>query len=314
VQTGSTQDRQKANTKEEDPTGLLNEGFRYRDLETGTFVTRDPASFIDGPNLYTYVHQNPWTKFDPEGLEDKKDDHVSVPIVSRSREIVTRKIDPIDIPGDTGAGYPAPKANIRPGLIALNHASDPGIRPASTTPGGAPNIHGKPVSIDVELVRKAGGSIVKSKEIIEDLEALAKEGKVSSPRVRMYLNAQAAGEGEVLVKGPVPPEAMTVGTLPAALNSVGKALTVVAAVNTAVNLTAAAQQSFQQHSAAPVVKQAAREVGGWGMALAGAKLGAALGGAAGVESGPGLFVTGLVGGIVGGIAGYYGANWVTKHF
>ena len=29
---GSTLDRQKANTKEEDPTGLLNEGFRYRDL------------------------------------------------------------------------------------------------------------------------------------------------------------------------------------------------------------------------------------------------------------------------------------------
>lgn len=67
---GTTQDRQKANTKEEDPTGLLNEGMRYRDLETGTFITRDPAGFIDGPNLYAYVRQNPWTKFDPEGLMD----------------------------------------------------------------------------------------------------------------------------------------------------------------------------------------------------------------------------------------------------
>lgn len=28
-------DRQKANSKDEDPTGLLNEGLRYRDLETG---------------------------------------------------------------------------------------------------------------------------------------------------------------------------------------------------------------------------------------------------------------------------------------
>lgn len=54
---------------EEDPTGLLNEGFRYRDLETGCFITRDPLGFKDGPNLYTYVKQNPWTKFDPEGLE-----------------------------------------------------------------------------------------------------------------------------------------------------------------------------------------------------------------------------------------------------
>lgn len=65
---GTTQDRQKANTKEEDPTGLLNEGFRYRDLESGVFITRDPLGFVDGPNMYAYVVQNPWSKFDPEGL------------------------------------------------------------------------------------------------------------------------------------------------------------------------------------------------------------------------------------------------------
>lgn len=69
---GATQDRQKANTKEEDPTGLLNEGFRYRCLETGVFITRDPLGFVDGPNMYAYVIQNPWSKFDPEGLESRK--------------------------------------------------------------------------------------------------------------------------------------------------------------------------------------------------------------------------------------------------
>lgn len=68
VEQGSTADRQKANTKDEDPSGLLNEGFRYRCLETGVFITRDPLGFVDGPNLYTYVNQNPWSKFDPEGL------------------------------------------------------------------------------------------------------------------------------------------------------------------------------------------------------------------------------------------------------
>jgi RHS repeat-associated protein len=66
---GSTDDRQKANTKDEDPTGLLNEGMRYRDLEVGIFLTRDPAGFVDGPNVYTYVVQNPWSKFDPLGLD-----------------------------------------------------------------------------------------------------------------------------------------------------------------------------------------------------------------------------------------------------
>lgn len=65
---GKNQDRQRGNTKDEDPTGLLNEGFRYRDLETGVWLSRDPAGFVDGPNLYAYVNQNPWTHFDPDGL------------------------------------------------------------------------------------------------------------------------------------------------------------------------------------------------------------------------------------------------------
>jgi RHS repeat-associated protein len=71
VSTGTTPlDRQRASTKEQDPTGLLNEGFRYRDPSTGTFLSRDPIGFKAGLNNYSYVHQNPWTKFDPEGLSD----------------------------------------------------------------------------------------------------------------------------------------------------------------------------------------------------------------------------------------------------
>ena len=67
-ETGANQDKQRANSKDEDPTGLLNEGFRYRDIETGVWLSRDPAGFVDGPNLYAYVRQNPWTAWDPEGL------------------------------------------------------------------------------------------------------------------------------------------------------------------------------------------------------------------------------------------------------
>ncbi len=66
---GTNPDPHRANTKEEDGTGLLNEGHRYRCLETGMFISRDPAGFVDGPNLYAYVLQNPWTSFDPEGLQ-----------------------------------------------------------------------------------------------------------------------------------------------------------------------------------------------------------------------------------------------------
>ena len=46
-----------------------------RDLETGTFLTRDPAGMVDGPNLYAYVRQNPWTHFDPEGLAEELGDY-----------------------------------------------------------------------------------------------------------------------------------------------------------------------------------------------------------------------------------------------
>jgi len=66
---GSDPDRQKANTKEEEKDlGLLNEGMRYRDLDTGTFLTRDPMGYADGPNIYCYVHCNPITQFDALGL------------------------------------------------------------------------------------------------------------------------------------------------------------------------------------------------------------------------------------------------------
>ena len=66
---GETEDRQRANTREETAWGGLYENMRWRDLETGTYLTRDPAGFVDGPNLYAYVRQNPWTSFDAFGLE-----------------------------------------------------------------------------------------------------------------------------------------------------------------------------------------------------------------------------------------------------
>lgn len=70
AESGSTADRQKSNSKDRDVPGYANEGFRYRDLETGAFLSKDPAGFVDGPNVYAYVRQNPWTKFDPLGLAE----------------------------------------------------------------------------------------------------------------------------------------------------------------------------------------------------------------------------------------------------
>jgi len=33
------------------------------------WLSPDPAGFVDGPNLYAYVRNNPWSAFDPHGLE-----------------------------------------------------------------------------------------------------------------------------------------------------------------------------------------------------------------------------------------------------
>ncbi len=62
-----------ANSKWEEPGGLVNDGFRYRDLDVGLFINRDPAGFIDGLNVYAYVGQNPWTMYDPFGLSGDTD-------------------------------------------------------------------------------------------------------------------------------------------------------------------------------------------------------------------------------------------------
>ncbi|RBP35123.1 RHS repeat-associated protein [Roseimicrobium gellanilyticum] len=114
VETGSNADRQRANTKEEDPTGLLNEGFRYRDLETDVWLSKDPAGFVDGPNLYAYVKQNPWSKFDPLGLYEEGEDGTRIHVQkdgyikitgapggrldSKSRELIFNQFVNHDVP------------------------------------------------------------------------------------------------------------------------------------------------------------------------------------------------------------------------
>jgi RHS repeat-associated protein len=88
-----------ANTKREElANGIdyVNDGQRYRDLFSGRFLTRDPAGYVDGTNEFNYVRDNPWTHWDPEGLDDTDAsdqsggwhpfqwiaDHITVPILA----------------------------------------------------------------------------------------------------------------------------------------------------------------------------------------------------------------------------------------
>jgi len=66
----------------------------HRDLETGTFLTRDPAGFVDGPNQYTYVVQNPWTHFDPEGLAMDLGNGIQIHTDNDGHMTIVRGTDP----------------------------------------------------------------------------------------------------------------------------------------------------------------------------------------------------------------------------
>ncbi len=66
---GSTYDRQRANTKDEESAfNGLNEGERWRDLEHGVMFQPDRLGYYDGPNRYVYVQNNPITHYDARGL------------------------------------------------------------------------------------------------------------------------------------------------------------------------------------------------------------------------------------------------------
>jgi len=48
-------------------TNLINFGRRYYDAELNRWLTTDPAGFMDGMNLYSYVKNNPLRYVDPDG-------------------------------------------------------------------------------------------------------------------------------------------------------------------------------------------------------------------------------------------------------
>ncbi len=86
---GAQTDHFRKNTKEESDSGLMNEGQRYFNPELGRFMTRDPLGFADGTNPYAYVHDNPWTNFDPEGLTTGKqydDDYAAYSAAQSSQQ------------------------------------------------------------------------------------------------------------------------------------------------------------------------------------------------------------------------------------
>jgi RHS repeat-associated protein len=145
--TGTTPaDRQRASTKEQDPTGFLNEGFRYRDLSTGTFLTRDPLGFKAGLNNYTYVRQNPWTKFDPEGLDESESSkHPKPPPKQKTKQANQKKPTNTKKPSNQKKKQKDQNKPSGPNAPVAGKADNskkspaPSARSSNSTTGNAPN-------------------------------------------------------------------------------------------------------------------------------------------------------------------------------
>ncbi|GHT96934.1 hypothetical protein AGMMS49545_23360 [Betaproteobacteria bacterium] len=211
---------------------------------------------------------------------------------------------------------------------------------------GAPTIEGKPVLIDLNKVKAAGGQVMSVLEVVTDLQRYMAENPGANHHVKLLIDTIFRVEQEVLIKGNIPREAIQNTNFvhhgfindarkiwenveaenisreegirqleklkQSARNygNLGRALSVVGVVFTTVDLVGASRQSIVQRSFRPIGAETIRQVGGWGGAISGAKIGGTIGALCGIETGPGAFVTGLVGALIFGLGGYVGADWV----
>jgi hypothetical protein len=185
---------------------------------------------------------------------------------------------------------------------------------ASTKLGGAPNFPGTTWFIDIAKAEGAGAIIHSTEEVIRDLDRIASQttDRGLLQRIAKLKTVIDSVEGEVLIEGRVPRQAVQSAEAAAAelrlfktLSRAGKVVTVVGVVFTAYDLEQATIRSIKSGSIRPIAAETVKQGMGWGAGFLG---GFALGAAVGIETGPGAILTGLVGGIIGGIAGYWGGS------
>ena len=223
---------------------------------------------------------------------------------------------------------------------------------ASNRPFGAPNFSKEPLLLDVAKIEKAGGKIYSVSEVVNDLKRFAQENPSSRSQVEKLISTIENIEGEVLIKGGSPPGSarelsashkayvkaaenfwdkytknqISRGQLEKELSSlekvyskarmvgrVGRVLTVIGVIFTAVDMGVATRESINQGSFRPIRDETIRQAGGWGGVFIGAKIGGRLGLSFGIETGPGAIVCGAAGAIIFGAIGYFSADWVAKN-
>lgn len=186
---------------------------------------------------------------------------------------------------------------------------------SSQFPEGAGRMNGKVIYVDIAKAKQAGAKLVTTQEIRQALQEYAQQHPHLKNRIQKILSYAENLDKEVLIqpKPQVPPSGVfTKGSLAFSEGVVkyARVVQVIGIAFTAYDLSVAAEESFKTNSVRPIEKEVIRQVGGWGGAVAGARIGVSTGALVGIETGPGAIITGLIGGIVFGAIGYFGGNLV----
>ncbi|RYZ43923.1 MAG: LysM domain-containing protein [Myxococcaceae bacterium] len=256
-----------------------------------------------------FIDDNPWRAFLfilsdevlPSGKAIRK--VLEFPGISQAQYIQAN-------PEIFGMKPPNPQSKISLGQHALGQNQSRFLS-ASTRRGGAPNISGRPVYIDIKKATSAGVKIHSTKAISSDLAQLEKANPSLKPRIEK-LNKAMLMEAEVLLEGNIPRAAIKSENVMMMTRSL-RAFQVIGAAFTVYDLGKATSKSVKQGSVKPIAAEGLRQVGGWAAAVAGAKAGGLIGAALGIETGPGAILTGFAGALFVGSAGYFGADWVADY-
>lgn len=221
-----------------------------------------------------------------------------------------REVDLFRSPERFGFEPRAPQSTASLGRHAQGIKTTPYVSASRLQPFGARRFTGRPFWIDETKARAAGVTFHEADDIVKDLHKLLARTKdaQSAAKIRDVI-AKVPADREVLLRGSVPASAIK-GPLAMGATRGLQAVQIVGFAMTAVDMKHAADKSRVTRSMRPIQAETIRQVGGWGMALAGAKAGGALGVFFGIETGPGALAFGAVGSAIGGTAGYFGADWV----
>ncbi|WP_447782824.1 glycine zipper family protein [Enterobacter asburiae] len=191
------------------------------------------------------------------------------------------------------------------------------ISTSSAFPEGSPRFEGKTIIVDIDKAVKSGAKLVTTEEILKSLDDYKKQYPHLGKRIDKITAYVKDIDKEVLLHGEKIPAAavFTPETLKYTkyFTRGARVVQVTGIVFTAYDLEQASEKSLKNGSVKPIAAEVIRQAGGWGMAVAGAKIGTVAGAAVGVETGPGAVLTGLAGGIIFGTAGYFGADWVADY-